>query len=404
MPDFRCRLATPTGEIFERDFSAADATALRRELENSDYLVLSIQRRSAALAAAQDLMRRKQRVNMNDFIFFNQEFAALIRAGLPIVESLGMLIERRQEGPFRTALEDVRRRLKGGESLSEAFAAQEVTPSLYASTLASGERSGEIASVLQRYVHYAKTIAGVRRKIVAAVTYPAILVVLAIVIVAIVLIYVMPNFQDFFEQLGAELPAVTRFVIGMSDFMVNRYLLIIGALAAIVAGWMVWRRTPGGQRALERMLYRVPFVGPLARSFVITRLARTLSTLVAGGMPLVECLGMVARGMDRPMYRESLRNVTDKVREGAALWSALDEAKLYPDNMIEMVKVGESSGTVAEMLEHVADFIDEKIDHDLQRLVSLVEPIMLIVMAVLVGGMLLAIYYPMLVAYANSQV
>jgi type IV pilus assembly protein PilC len=403
MPDFRCRLATPTGEIFERDFSAADATSLRRELENSDYLVLSIQRRSAALAAAQDLMRRRQRVNMNDFMFFNQEFSALIRAGLPIVESLGMLIERRQEGPFRTALEDVRRRLKGGESLSEAFAAQEVTPSLYASTLASGERSGEIASVLQRYVHYAKTVASVRRKIVAAVTYPAILVVLAIVIVAIVLIYVMPNFQDFFEQLGSELPAVTRFVIGMSDFMVNRYLLILGVLAGVIVGWMVWRRTPGGQRALEKVLYRIPLVGPLARSFVVTRLARTLSTLVAGGMPLVECLGMVSRGMDRPMYRESLRKVTDKVREGAALWSALDEAKLYPDNMIEMVKVGESSGTVAEMLEHVADFIDEKIDYDLQRLVSLVEPIMLIVMALLVGGMLLAIYYPMLVAYANSQ-
>jgi type IV pilus assembly protein PilC len=356
------------------------------------------------LAAAQELMRRKGKVKTHEFVFFNQELAALLRAGLPIIECLTMLIERREEGPFRDALEDVRRRVKGGDSLSEAFAAQEIIPPLYASTLASGERSGEIATVLQRYVHYAKTIGSVRSKVISAVTYPAILVALAIAIVAIVLVYVMPQFQDFFSQLGAELPLITRSVIGLSTFITSYWVWILAGVFGAVAGVAVWRRTPLGQRVLERFLYRIPFAGQIARSFVVTRFARTLSTLVAGGLPLVECLGMVARAVERPMYRDALRQVADKVREGAALWSALEETQLFPHNMIEMVKVGESSGTVAQMLEHVADFVDEKIDHDLQRVVSLVEPLMLIVMAILVGGMLLAIYYPMLVAYANTQI
>lgn len=404
MPDFRCRLASPTGEIVERDYTAPDAAALRRDLEGSDYLVLSIQRRSAMLTAAQDLLRRKGKVKNHEFVFFNQELAALLRAGLPIVECLTMLIERREEGPFRDALEDVRRRVKGGDALSEAFAAQEIFPPLYASTLASGERSGEIATVLQRYVHYAKTIGNVRAKVISAVTYPAILVALAVVITAIVLVYVLPNFQSFFSELGADLPLVTRLVIGISDFVTSNGLLIVGGFVGGILGLTVWRRTPLGRRALERFTYRIPFAGQIARSFVVTRFARTLSTLVAGGLPLVECLSMVSRAVDRPMYREALREVTDKVREGAPLWSALEETGLFPHNMIEMVKVGESSGTVAQMLEHVADFVDEKIEHDLARVVSLVEPLMLIVMAILVGGMLLAIYYPMLVAYANTQV
>lgn len=402
MADFRCRLATPTGEIIERDYSANDVAALRKDLERQDLLVLAIQKRSTLMAALQDLTRRKKKISTDEFLFFNQEFAALIKAGLPIVETLGLLIERRKNPVFKAALIDVRDRVRTGQSLSEAFAAQGIFPPLYSSSLAAGERSGEVATVLLRFVHYTKTILAVKRKVVAALVYPLILMVMALGLVSLLLVYVLPKFESFFKEFGADLPFITKALLGISAFLRHEWwllLLVIGGGAFVFAGW---RRTPAGQRGLERLTYAIPIVGSLARKFVVTRYARTLSTLVAGGIPLVTCLEVVGRAIGTPLYSSATRDLTAKVREGAALWGTLEESRLFPDMMIEMVKVGESSGTVAEMLEHVADFTDQEIEHDLQTLTSLIEPILLVGMALMVGTLLLAIYYPLLQVYSQS--
>ncbi len=403
MPEFRCRLATATGEVVERTYTAESAEALRRELEGQDYLVLSIRRQSPLVAALRDLFRRRRRVNMKEFLFFNQEFAALIRAGIPILEALALLIERRKNPVFREALREVHDRVKGGESLSEAFEAQEIFPPLYASTIASGERSGEVATVLQRYIRFTQTVMGIRRKVVSAFTYPAILVVMALGLTMVLMTYVLPKFKGFFSDFGAELPLLTRALLALSTAMREKALVWIGIVAVGLVAFLVWKRTPVGRVLTEKAVYRSPLVGPIAQQFVVTRFARTLATLVAGGIPLVSCLEIVARTIGTPVYGEALRTVALKVREGAALWSSLEETGLFPDMMIEMVKIGESSGSLAEMLEHVADFIDEEIEHRMQTLVSLVEPALLVFMAVMVGMMLLAIYYPLLQVYANSS-
>lgn len=403
MAEFRCRLGTASGEIVERDYTASDERELKRELERQEYLVLRIQRRSAMASAFGDLFHRKRKIKVTEFLLFNQQFAALIRAGLPITEALNLLTERRTNPTLRAALEDVRDRVRTGESLSEAFAAQEGIPGLYSSTLASGERSGEVDTVLRRYIKYAQTIAGVRRKIIGAAVYPLVLMVLLVVIVAILLVKVLPAFQSFFSELGSELPTVTKLVIGASDLVRTQWMLILGSIITGVFVLAVWKRTPVGERMLEALLYRLPVAGGIAKKFVMTRFARTLSTLVSGGIPLVTCLETVAQAVETPIYRDAVQTVTDRVREGAALWSSMDDTGLFPDMMVEMVKVGESSGAVAEMLDHVAEFNDEEIEHELQRAVSLVEPLMLVAMAVVVGTMLLAIYYPLLVAYANSS-
>ncbi len=403
MPEFLCRCGTPTGEIVERTYTANDAVSLRRELESQDLLVLGIQRRSAVAAAAGELFSKKKKLNIGEFLFFNQQFAALIRAGLPITEALNLLIERRENPELKTVLEDVRARVRTGESLSEAFGAQDGVPGIYSSTLASGERSGEVDSVLRRYIAYAKTISGVKRKVVGAMVYPAVLLTILVIIIAILLIVVLPKFQSFFADMGAELPLITSLLLDLSDLLRTQWYWIIAGVAGVFFGIALWRRTPAGRRLLERVFYGFPVVGSIARKFVYTRFSRTLSTLVAGGIPLVTCLEIVARAVETPLFRDAVEGVAAKVREGAALWEMLDETELFPGMMVEMIKVGESSGALAEMLEHVADFNDEEIDHELQRAVSLVEPIMLVLMAVVVGGMLLAIYYPMLVAYANSS-
>lgn len=402
MPDFRCRLATASGQIVERDYSAPDADVLRRDLERQDYLVLSIQRRSSMALAASGLLQRRRKVKLRDFLIFNQEFAALVRAGLPIVEALGLLIERRKQPLFRAALEDVRDRVRAGESLSDAFEAQGVFPPLYASALASGERSGEIATVIGRYVAYAQTIYEVRKKVVSALTYPLILVGLSIGLAFLLLLYVLPRFEEFFEGFNTELPAITVAVLGLARFLQDYGLLVAAGFAATVVLFVVWRRTPVGRRASERALYRLPVVGPTAQKFVQTRFCRTLGTLVAGGIPLVTCLETLQRSIGSAVYEDAIRTVTNKIREGAALWQSLEETGLFSDMAIEMIKVGESSGSLPEMLAEIADFLDRELETDLQTMVSLFEPILLVTMALMVGSMLLAIYMPLLQIYSNA--
>lgn len=403
MPEFLARLATPGGDIVLREYSARDAATLRQDLERQDFLVLSIERRSALLTVIGELFRRRKKISSKEFLLFNQEFAALIRAGLPIIQCLDLLLERRKNPDFKAALEDVRDRVRGGDSLSEAFGAQEIFPQLYASTLSSGERSGEIATVIQRYVAYAQTILNVRKKVVSALIYPAILFTVAIFVVNVLLLYVLPNFQGFFTDLGADLPLLTKIVVGVSEGIRGNWLLILIAIVGLIAGTVVWKRTPIGARTLERVMYKLPLVGRVANDFVVTRFARTMSTLVAGGIPLVTCLEVVGRSIGTPLYEDAIRDIERKIREGAALWSSLDEAKLYPDMLIEMVKVGESSGSLAEMMAHVADFTDQEIEHRLQTLVALVEPILLIFMAVVVATIVLAMFLPLLKLYSSSS-
>ncbi|GAB4226488.1 MAG: type II secretion system F family protein [Acidobacteriota bacterium] len=403
MPEFRVKLASASGEIVERDYTARDAEALRADLERQEYLVLSIRRRSAVLSLFSDLFRRRRRISAKEFLLFNQEFAALVRAGLPIIECIELLLERRKNPDFRALLEDVRDRVRAGESLSDAFAAQEGIPPLYSSTLASGERSGEIASVIDRYVKYAQTIINVRKRVTSAMVYPAILIVLAVAIVLILLLHVLPSFQPLFADLGADLPLLTIVVVGISEFMRDHWLAIVALLAGLIVALLAWRRTPTGQRVLERMLYRVPFVGRIARAFVLTRFARTMGTLVAGGIPLVTSLEVVSRAIGTPVYFDAVRRVEDRIREGAALWDAMDESGMFPDLMIEMVKVGESSGSLAEMMGSVADFTDQEIENDLQTLVSMIEPVLLLFMAGVVATIVLSIFLPLLKLYSATS-
>jgi type IV pilus assembly protein PilC len=413
MPEFRCRLGTPSGEILERDYTAESAEALRRDLERKDYLILRIRRRSAVAAAMSDLGRARRGVKTQEFLVFNQELSALIRAGLPIAQSLEILLERRKNPTFRAALADVRERVKAGESLSEAFAAQGLFPAIYSASLASGERSGEIATVLQRYIEYTKTMLAVRKKVVSALIYPVILLALTIGLVQILLYFVLPKFQAFFQGFGAELPLLTRSLIGFSTFMRDNVLFVGAGFFLATGGLLLYARTRSGRFMIDGLKLKIPLIGPIIHKYAISRFTRTLSTLVSGGIPVVASLEIVARAVGNTRFEEALLGVTQRVREGEALWQSLEETglfsemsvemMLFSEMSVEMIKVGESTGALAEMLSQVSDFLDEEIDHRLGIVVSLVEPIMLIVMAAIVATILLAIYYPLLKIYAQTK-
>jgi type IV pilus assembly protein PilC len=404
MPEFLCRVATPAGDVIERSYVSADESALRRDLEGQDLMLLSARRRSTFLGGLANLFSFRDRISSRDFLLFNQELSALIRAGLPIVSALEILLERRKNETFRGALQDIRDRVKGGEALSEAFAAQgDMFPSLYASTLASGERSGELANVLSRFITYWHNLLKIKRTVVSALIYPIILACLGLALIALLIFFIIPKFSVFLKEMGADLPLISRVPIGIAEFCTNNWQIMLVVLVTSVVAFVFWRRTPAGRLALDRAKMRIPLVGTVVRNYAQNRFTRTLATLQAGGIPLVTSLELSARAVGNLVYEEGLLEVAEKVRQGRSLWECLDETGLIADIAVQMIKVGESTGMLVEMLTNCSDFTDEEIDAQLQRLVSLVEPLMLIFMAVLVGFMLMAVYMPLIQAYGAAR-
>jgi type IV pilus assembly protein PilC len=400
--EYVCRVAMPTGEVLEKVYVSDDEGSLRRQLENQDVLLLDMRRRSAALRSVLGLFRLRGGVSSREFLFFNKELRALLRAGLPIVPSLDILIERRKNKTFRAALVDIRDRVKSGEALSEAFRAQSgLFPQLYAASLASGERSGELAQVLERFVTYLHKMITIRRKVVSALIYPAVLSSLMGALICLMVFYIIPKFNEFLKDFGTELPLITRAVMGTSLFAAHNWLLIVVAAVGSVVALSAWNRTTAGRLVLDRIKLGLPLVGRVMGDYAQNRFTRTLGTLQAGGIPLVTSLDLSSRAVGNLVFENALLQVTEKVREGQSLWESLEATGLMSDITLQMVKVGESTGALDEMLQQASDFMDEEISSRLERLLALFEPLMLVVMAVVVAIMLLSIYYPLIQVYGQ---
>jgi len=404
VPEFQCRVATTTGDVFERSYIAADEPSLRRDLEAQDLMILGVRRRSPFLNQLARAVRLKGSVSSREFLHFNQELSALIGAGLPILASLDILLERRKNQAFKEALVDVRERVKSGEALSEAFSAQgDMFPPLYSASLASGERSGEMAIVLVRFINYTRKVLGIKRKVVSALIYPIILLILSGSLIALMVFFIIPKFNEFLMDFGTDLPLITKLLVGSATFCKDYWLIILSVAVASFAGVMFWNRTERGRLFLDRAKLRLPLVGGVVRNYAQNRFTRTLGTLQAGGIPLVTSLELSSRAVGNAVYETALVEVTQKVREGQALWVSLDETGLMSDIALQMIRVGESTGALVDMLENTSEFTDEEIDTQLTRLIALVEPLMLIFMALVVGTMLLSVYLPLIQAYGGTR-
>ena len=404
MPQFVCRMALPTGEIVERTMVADSEAALRRELEDKDMLLLDFRRENPVFSAIGEALSVRPGINAREFLFFNQEFSALLRAGLPILSSLDILIDRSKNQVFKKALVDIRERVKSGEALSDAFAAQgEMFPKLYAASLASGERSGELPNVLKRYISYTRSIMTIQKKVVGALIYPAILVCVSVIIVAIMIFKVIPTFASLFKDLGTTLPWTTEMLVNMSVFLQSMWQPILALLVGGAVAFTVWKRSPSGRIGFDRLKMRLPLVGGVIRDYAQNRFTRTLSTLLAGGIPLVTSLELAARAVGSYVLEKELMGVTVRVREGQPLWESLERTGYIGEMAIEMVKVGESTGALVEMLDNASEFSEEEIDYRLTKMVTMIEPLMLIFMAVIVTGMILAIYMPLFQAVGSSK-
>jgi len=393
--EFRCRLASPNGEIVEGVYVADNEARLRHELEEKGLYVLSLQPKGSIAGLALRLPQRRS-VATREFLVFNQELATLLKAGMPLVQSLDLL-KRRVESPvFRRVLDDVHERVRAGTALSDAFAAHaDLFPRVYTASLLAGERSGSLDSVLRRYVEYTKIIANVKRKTVSALVYPAILIALALVLVSIIVLKVVPAFSDFYESFGAQLPFATRTILGISNFVRQQFFVIIGAAVIAIVTFVVWVRRPGQHSRFDHLVLGVPVIGPVAAKFATSQMARTLATLLGGGLPLVNALDIAARSIGNQYMAAQLDVVSVRVREGESFAGALEGRGVFPDVAVKMAEVGESTGALQDMLNTVADFYDEEISTNMERFVTLVEPVLLVIMGIVIAGLLLALYMPL---------
>jgi len=393
--EFRCRLGTPGGEIVEGVYVAESEARLRREFEEKGLYVLAIQRAGRAALGSFKLPTRS-RISTREFLVFNQGLATLLKAGMPLVQSLDILRQRVDNPLLKTVLDDVYDRVRAGSSLSEAFESHgTLFPGVYTAWLFAGDKSGSLEGVIRRYVTYVKVISGVKRKTISALVYPAILLVLSIVVVGIIMLRVVPEFGAFYNQFGRDLPLSTRIIVSISNFAGTYFLVMLLGAVAAVAAFVAWLRQPGNRRRFDKWTLSIPMLGPIAQMFATSLAARTLATLLGGGIPLVNAIDVSARSIGNQHMAQQLTTAAQQVREGRELAAAMMQSGAFPDVAIKMVEVGESTGALQEMLNSLSEFYDEEIETSLTRFITIVEPTLLVIMGIIIAALLLSLYMPL---------
>lgn len=402
---FQCRYGTPDGRVLTDVLQGPDALAVRRDLERQGFHIFEVKPRSVLLQFDLPFLGKKQRkLPREEFLAFNQELAALLRAGLPLLQSLDLMLERMENEVLREVLTEVRDDVKTGSELSDAFAKFDLFPPLYASTLKAGERSGELEQVIRRFIRYLRLVIDARKRVVSALVYPAVLIGLSAVMLVVMAVYVVPMFSQFYRDLDAELPMITRITLGISVWLREYGMWSLIGLFVVYLASRGWLRSPAGRTMVDRLKLRLPLLGLIFRDFSLSELCRSLATLIAGGIPLVSALETATRAVSNAHISQKVMPAIDEVRQGSSFNEALEKTGVFTPMAIDMVKVGEATGALDEMLTSVSDYFDEKVETRVQRLLSLVEPIMLIVMGILIGLLLVSIYLPMFGALSRMSV
>jgi len=390
--EFDCKYARPNGEVVRAVHAGHTLEEVRGKLQDQGFLPLSVRARGRGLT----LGRKGRRLpfKLEDFIIFNQQFAALIRAGLPILRCLDLLKGRIRNPQLGSHIEAVRDRVVSGASLSEAMESEGVFPRVYTASVFAGERSGNLVEVLNRYVGYSKITLNARKKFRNSLIYPAFLVVLSIGMVGVILGFVIPRFAALYAGFGTELPLPTQILILVSGAVQNSMIVVLPAVIVGLVAFRLWVGSKPGRRWLDDVKLRVPLVGTVWSMFAMAQLSRTLSTLLEGGIPLVSALGVVQDSSGNRVISDAVAYGANRVREGQSLSDALERTGKFPDLALEMMRVGEETGALPEMLNHVADFYDEDVDLRVSALLGWVEPVILIFVACFVAVILISLYLP----------
>ncbi len=393
MPNFHYRAARPDGTIVETDAEGETPRAIRSQLEAQGLLVLDLS--GAGTRPSLSVTSRPRPLAPRDFLVFNQEFLALIKAGLPMLRCFDLLTDRLGQGGFQQALQSVRESIRGGASISEAMTAHPTYfPELYQASLRAGEQAGNLPEVLKRYIEYLKMLIGVREKVVKATIYPLFLLGFGLLVTFGLLFFVLPSFAEVYQESRVELPWATQFLLTITN-SASQWIIGIMILFGLISAWFYWWRTTAeGQWRIHWLLLNAPVLGPLFLKNQVIRLTRTLSTILGGGIPLLSALQVTAKSMPNKVFAKALNAVIVHVQEGTSLSVALKKEKFLPKLTLEMIEVGETTGALESMLLEVAEFHEGELDFQLSRMMTWIEPIFIILIGLILGGVVIALYLP----------
>jgi type IV pilus assembly protein PilC len=392
MAQFLVKVADDRGHLAQQVEHGYSEAEVRERFVQQGYLVYWVKPRGLFSGGSLPFGGRK--VRQSQFVIFNQQFLTLIKAGLPILNSLDLLIKRQKDANLKSWLQNVRDRVKSGELLSDAFAAQGVFPRIYTTTLMAGEKSGNMEEVLGRYIAFQRVALTFKKKLAVSLVYPALLITMVLVMMIFLVTYVVPEFAKLFENLNAQLPAITVFMLAVGTRAQKYAPYMAIAVVVIGASFWRWKSTDRGAERVDAAILKMPVLGGIWLKYQVANFARMLSTLLAGGLPLVPSLETAGASMSSRRMLNGVVEAAARVREGQTLSGSLEQQKMFPDLSVEMIEVGESTGALPAMLNSVAEFYEEDVQTALGATMALIEPVILIVMAVFVGGVLISLYLP----------
>ena len=375
------------GKIVRGEQRATSETVVNATLRRQGILVSKVSKQS---------FRRGGKVSEKDVALFTRQLATMMKAGVPLLQTFDIVGRGHDNPAVGKLLLDIKSDVETGSSLSQAFRKFPLYfDPLYCNLIAAGEQAGILETLLERLATYKEKMIAIKSKIKSALFYPIAIIIVAFIITAIIMIFVIPAFKEVFTSFGADLPAPTLFVMAISDVFVAYWYLIFGATGGgIYAFFYAWKRSEAMQMAMDRLLLRIPVFGPLIRKSVIARWTRTLATMFAAGVPLVESLDSVGGAAGNYVYKKGTRQIQSEVSTGTSLTSAMQNSELFPNMVNQMVAIGEESGSLDSMLGKVADFFEAEVDDAVEALSSLMEPIIMVVLGTLIGGMVIAMYLP----------
>jgi type IV pilus assembly protein PilC len=390
MAEFVIKVADDRGRVQQHVEQGVSEAEVRDRFSAQGYLVYWVKPQGIMSGG----LSRRKKLKQDTFLVFNQQFLTLIRAGLPILNSLELLIKRQKDEQLRTLLENVRDRVKGGELLSDAFAAQGVVPKIYTTTLMAGEKSGNIDEVLTRYINFQRMAMTFRKKLFVSLIYPTLLVSVVLIMVTFLFTYVVPKFADLFNSLDAKLPEITVFMLNVG-INAQKYapFVLVGLVVGGILLWK-WKDTDKGGDRIDRVILSLPLLGEIRIKHQVASFSRMLSTLLQGGLPLVPAMETAGSAMSSRRILKGVARASVRVREGQGLAPSLEAQNIFPELSVEMIEVGESTGALPQMLNSVAEFYEEDVQTALGAAMALIEPIILIIMAIFVGGVLISLYLP----------
>jgi len=392
MAEFLVKIADERGHTHQQVEIGYSEAEVRDRFSQQGYLVHWVKPQGMLTGGVS--LRRRRKLKQATFLVYNQQFLTLIRAGLPILNSLELLIKRQKDAQLKQILENVRDRVRGGELLSDAFAAQGIIPKIYTTTLMAGEKSGNIDEVLTRYINFQRLAMTFRKKLFVSLIYPTLLVSVVMIMVTFLFTYVVPKFADLFNSLDAKLPAITVFMLSVGQGA-QKYapFVLVGLVITAFVLWR-WKETDRGADRLDRMILSLPLLGDIRLKHQVASFSRMLSTLLQGGLPLVPAMETAGASMSSRRILKGVMRAGIRVREGQGLAPSLEEQKIFPELAVEMIEVGESTGALPAMLNSVAEFYEEDVQTALGASMALIEPIILMIMAIFVGGVLISLYLP----------